>query len=153
MHIVSGGQTGADRAALDIAIERGMSWSGWCPKGGWAEDLPKPPNLLDQYLHLKETPLAHPLQRTQWNVRDSDAIFIITDGGGVAASIATRRAQESARSHGNPSIVVEAAGEIRHRHEARDRQTPRERGSRHLRSCPEASRHVVERLIMAGPAA
>jgi hypothetical protein len=35
MKIISGGQTGADRAALDVAIERGMFWGGWCPKGGW----------------------------------------------------------------------------------------------------------------------
>ena len=40
MKIISGGQTGVDRAALDEAIERGMDWGGWCPKGGWAEDLP-----------------------------------------------------------------------------------------------------------------
>jgi hypothetical protein len=39
MKIISGGQTGVDRAALDVAIERGISWGGWCPKGGWAEDF------------------------------------------------------------------------------------------------------------------
>lgn len=108
MHIVSGGQTGVDRAALDIAIERGMPWGGWCPKGGWAEDLPNPPGLLERYPHLKETPLAHPLQRTEWNVRDSDAILIITDGGGLSVSIGTRRAQEWARRHGKPFLVVDA---------------------------------------------
>ena len=36
--IVSGGQTGVDRAALDVAIELGIPYRGWCPKGGWAED-------------------------------------------------------------------------------------------------------------------
>ena len=46
MKIISGGQTGADRAALDVAIERGMEWGGWCPKGGCAEDLPNAPGLL-----------------------------------------------------------------------------------------------------------
>ena len=40
MKIISGGQTGVDRAALDLAIERGLDWGGWCPKGGWAEDSP-----------------------------------------------------------------------------------------------------------------
>ena len=53
MKIISGGQTGVDRAALDVAIERGMDWGGWCPKGGWAEDLPDPPGLLPKYPHLK----------------------------------------------------------------------------------------------------
>ena len=42
MKIISGGQTGVDRAALDEAIERGMEWGGWCPKGGWGEDLTTP---------------------------------------------------------------------------------------------------------------
>ena len=40
--IVSGGQTGVDRAALDVAIELGIPYRGWCPKGGWAEDSTKP---------------------------------------------------------------------------------------------------------------
>ena len=47
--IVSGGQTGADRAALDIAIELGIAYGGWCPAGGWAEDFPEPPGLLAFY--------------------------------------------------------------------------------------------------------
>src|SRR3974390_1047297 len=40
LKIASGGQTGVDRAALDIACELGIAYRGWCPKGGWAEDLP-----------------------------------------------------------------------------------------------------------------
>ena len=39
MKLLSGGQTGVDRAALDVAIERGVAYGGWCPKGGWAEDF------------------------------------------------------------------------------------------------------------------
>ncbi len=108
MQIVSGGQTGVDRAALDVAIERGMRWGGWCPKGGWAEDLTKPPGLLTKYPQLKETPLAHPLQRTEWNVRDSNAALIITDGGGLSVSIGTRRAHEWARQHGKPYLIINA---------------------------------------------
>src|SRR5262247_3340324 len=89
MKIISGGQTGVDRAALDVAIECGMPWGGWCPKGGWAEDFPNPPGLLAKYPHLRETPLAHPLQRTEWNIRDSDATLIITDSEGMAVSVGT----------------------------------------------------------------
>jgi Circularly permutated YpsA SLOG family len=108
MKIISGGQTGADRAALDVAIERGMSWGGWCPKGGWAEDLPNPPGLLNKYPKLTETPLRQPEQRTEWNVRDSDAILIITDREGLAVSRGTKRAHEWADHYGKPLLVVDA---------------------------------------------
>ena len=108
MKIISGGQTGVDRAALDLAIERGMEWGGWCPKGGWAEDLPNPPGLLAKYPKLKETPQSNPLERTEWNVRDSDAALIITDGGGMSVSIGTGRAHRWAHQHGKPELVVDA---------------------------------------------
>ena len=109
MKIISGGQTGVDRAALDVAIERGLDWGGWCPKGGWAEDFPNPPGLLAKYSHLRETPGPHPLQRTEWNVRDSDATLIITDSGGLSVSIGTRRAHRWAHQHGKPELVVDAS--------------------------------------------
>jgi Circularly permutated YpsA SLOG family len=108
MKIIGGGQTGVDRAALDLAIERGMDWGGWCPKGGWAEDFPSAPGLLTKYPKLKETPQSNPLQRTEWNVRDSDAALIITDGGGMSVSIGTGRAHQWARQHGKPELVVDA---------------------------------------------
>jgi hypothetical protein len=94
MKIISGGQTGVDRAALDVAIERGMEWGGWCPSGGWAEDFPDPPGMMARYPNLKETPLSNPVQRTEWNVRDSDASLIITDSTGEGVSIGTRRAHD-----------------------------------------------------------
>jgi len=109
MEIISGGQTGVDRAALDVAIERGMAWGGWCPKGGWAEDFPDPPGLLAKYPHLKETAHSHPLQRTEWNVRDSDATLIVTDSGGLSVSIGTRRAHQWAHQHGKPLLVIDAS--------------------------------------------
>ena len=109
MKIISGGQTGVDRAALDVARERGMAWGGWCPKGGWAEDFPDPPGLLVAYPKLRETTLAHPLQRTEWNVRDSDATLFITDGKGLPASIGTTRALHWARQHGKPFLIVDAS--------------------------------------------
>jgi hypothetical protein len=106
MKIISGGQTGVDRAALDIAIARGMAWGGWCPRGGWAEDFPVAPGLLGAYPNLQETPLANPLQRTQWNVRDSDATLILTTGEALAISIGTRRAHAWAHRHGKPELVL-----------------------------------------------
>lgn len=109
MKIISGGQTGVDRAALDVAIERGMSWGGWCPKGGWAEDLPDPPGLLNKYPRLRETPCSQPEQRTQWNVRDSDAVLIIADREGLSASKGTRFAQEWANRYDKPLLVIDVS--------------------------------------------
>jgi len=73
--IVSGGQTGVDRAALDAALELGLACGGWCPRGRRAEDGP----LADRY-PLAETPSADYAQRTEWNVRDSDGTLILTVG-------------------------------------------------------------------------
>ncbi len=109
MMIISGGQTGVDRAALDVAIERGLSWGGWCPKGGWAEDFPDPPGLLARYPSLRETPLADPAQRTEWNVRDSDAILIVVDRAGLPVSKGTMGAKEWARRHGKPVLAVDVS--------------------------------------------
>ena len=109
MKIISGGQTGVDRAALDVAIERQMAWGGWCPKGGWAEDLPNPPGLLARYPKLRETPLPHPLQRTRWNVRDSDATLIITDHDGLSVSIGTCGRIIARIVMPSPLLVVQAS--------------------------------------------
>jgi hypothetical protein len=85
--VVSGGQSGADRDALDWAIERGLAHGGWCPRGRKTEDEVLP----DRYL-LQETPSAAYLQRTEWNVRDSDATLIFTltdrlDGGSKRTAV------------------------------------------------------------------
>ena len=107
MKIISGGQTGVDRAALDVAIERGMPWGGWCPKGGWAEDLPDPPGLLNKYSRLRETPSRELQQRTEWNVRDSDATLIIADRKGLSISKGTTRAEEWASHYGKPLLIID----------------------------------------------
>jgi hypothetical protein len=69
--LVSGGQTGADRAALDWAIENGIPHGGWCPAGRRAEDGEIPARYA-----LTETPGRNYQQRTRWNVRDSDGTLI-----------------------------------------------------------------------------
>jgi hypothetical protein len=78
--IRSGGQTGVDRAALDFALRAGLSYGGWCPRGGWAEDFPAAPGLLARYPCLRETLSAEPEQRSAWNVRDSHATLILIHG-------------------------------------------------------------------------
>ena len=97
--LVAGGQTGADRAALDGAIGQGVPHGGWCPRGRKTEDGVLP----DRYL-LQETPTAAYLQRTEWNVRDSDATLIFTlddrlDGG-------SKRTGAFADSLGKPWLHV-----------------------------------------------
>jgi hypothetical protein len=90
--IISGGQTGADRAALDFAIEHGFSCGGWCPRQRRAEDG----DIPAQYI-LRETPASHYAQRTEWNVRDSDATVVfsiqarLTGGTRLTFELATRR--------------------------------------------------------------
>ena len=106
MILVSGGQTGVDRAILDVAIARGIGYGGWCPKGGWAEDLTAPPGLLAKYPNLQETPLADPAQRTEWNVRDADACMILVDDAGLDISKGTELANELAHRYRKPLLVV-----------------------------------------------
>jgi len=79
--LISGGQSGADQAGLDWAISRGVRHGGWCPKGRRSEDGP-----IASIYQLTETASASYLQRTEWNVRDSDVTLIFTlfdtlDGG------------------------------------------------------------------------
>lgn len=96
--IISGGQTGADRAALDLALAFGLPHGGWCPKGRWAEDGPIPANYL-----LDETPTDDPSLRTEWNVRDSDATLIVAHGPLAGGSSLTR---EFARQLGKPCLAL-----------------------------------------------
>lgn len=99
LQIISGGQTGADRAGLDFAIAHGFPHGGWCPKGRKALDGPLP----ERYL-LQETPSEDYPQRTEWNVRDSDGtvVFMLAAkaSGGSAKTLAV------ARKTGEPTFDV-----------------------------------------------
>lgn len=99
MKIVSGGQTGADRAGLDFAIENGIPHGGWCPKGRKAIDGP-----IDEKYLLKETPSANYLQRTEWNARDSDATVIFTLSEELTGG--SKRTAEFAEKHRKPWIHI-----------------------------------------------
>ena len=104
--IVTGGQTGVDRAALDVAMARSIPYGGWCPAGGWAEDLPEPPGLRARYRELVETPERRPAQRTEWNVRDSDATLILLAAPGIGCSSGTVFTQEQARHYCKPALIL-----------------------------------------------
>jgi len=104
VRIVSGGQTGADRAALDVAIDLGIDYGGWCPADGWAEDFPEPPGLSAVYPKLTATPYPDPAVRTHLNVRDSDATLIVWDGR--THSPGTELTIETAGELGRPLLVT-----------------------------------------------
>jgi hypothetical protein len=105
--IVTGGQTGVDRAALDVAVGLGISYGEWCPRGGWAEDFPEPPGVRAKFPLLKETPLADPAQRTAWNIRDSDVVVILVGDTGTRVSAGTMLARQLAEGQGKPTLVID----------------------------------------------
>lgn len=98
--IVSGGQTGADRAALDVAIALGLETGGWVPHGRRAEDGRVPV----RYAGLIETDTESYQTRTALNVRDSDATLVFSFGeptGGTALTLTL------AQSSGKPFLAVD----------------------------------------------
>lgn len=107
--VVSGGQTGVDRAALEVARELGLPVAGWCPAGGWAEDLPEPPGVRVRFPELRETPSADPAQRTRWNVRDSDAVLVLVPASGWD-SPGTRLTVATAAALDRPRLLTPVSG-------------------------------------------
>jgi hypothetical protein len=99
--IISGGQAGVDRAALDAALGVGVTIGGWCPRGRWAEDGPIPARYP-----LRETATDDPAERTRLNVHDSDATLILTLGPPDAG---TRLTVEIARELDRPLAVFDVA--------------------------------------------
>lgn len=130
--VISGGQTGVDRAALDAALEARTDIDGWCPQGRITEE-----GRLPERYTLKETPSSRYPERTEWNVRDSDGTLILTYGrllGGTAltAKFVTR--------HHKPSLRINLA----------DPAERRQAASRILRWMLESE---ISRLNIAGPRA
>lgn len=103
--IRSGGQTGSDRAALDTALKHGIPITGWCPAGGYAEDMTEPPGLLAKYPQLKPTESAEVSFRTRFNVRDSHATLIITPDE-LKDSPGTLLTAQHAEKLGRPLLIV-----------------------------------------------
>lgn len=95
--IVSGGQTGADRAALDWAIDNSIPHGGWCPKGRKAED-----GEIDARYQLQESTSASYLQRTEWNVRDSTGTVIFTLRTELSGG--SKKTADFAKKHKKPWI-------------------------------------------------
>ncbi|OPL15419.1 MAG: hypothetical protein AVO38_10530 [delta proteobacterium ML8_D] len=100
--IISGGQTGADQAALDIAIKLGISHGGWIPKGRLTEN-----GRLDDAYRLKEMDTASYNKRTEQNVIDSDGTLIISHGTLTGGSEYTR---DMAMGHERPWLHIDLNG-------------------------------------------
>ena len=129
VRIVSGGQTGADRAALDFALERGIPTGGFVPRGRLAEDG----RIPDRYPGLLEADSPDPAVRTALNVRGSDATLILSHGPLRGGSLLTLR--EASRA-GRPVLHLDL-----------DRISPEEAGAQ-LRAWLEARRPGI--LNVAG---
>ncbi len=101
--VISGGQTGVDRAALDVAIEVGIEHGGHCPRGRRAEDGPIAPRY-----RLTETSSANYAVRTKRNVIDSNATLILyrsaLEGG-------TKLTQQLAQRYGRPCLSVDLSSD------------------------------------------
>ena len=96
--IMSGGQTGADRAALDFAIEYEIDHGGWMPEGRLAEDGP-----IDDRYALTELPGGGYAQRTEKNVEDADGTLIVSRGQLTGGSLLTR---QFAEKHARPCLHI-----------------------------------------------
>ena len=101
--IVSGGQTGADRAALDWAIANHLEHGGWCPAGRLAED-----GSIHPRYHLRETKSPAYPERTLLNVEHSDATLIVSPNHPTGGTLLT---VQHAREMGKPILVVTCENE------------------------------------------
>ncbi len=126
--IVSGGQTGADRAGLDAGLALGLAVGGWCPRGRRAEDGAVPARYP-----LQETPSTAYRERTRLNVRDSDATLILCRGPLTGG---TRLTADIARKMGRPLRIADLSRRV---------QAPA--------AAAWLRRHGVRRLNIAGPRA
>ncbi|MFK7817811.1 MAG: putative molybdenum carrier protein [Planctomycetaceae bacterium] len=97
--IVSGGQTGVDRAALDCAMGLGFEVDGWCPAGRRSEDG----RIPDQY-PLRETETRNYAVRTRFNVRDSDGTLLIAP---MPLTRGTALTLSFAKSHPKPHLLID----------------------------------------------
>ena len=101
LRVVSGGQTGVDRGALDAALERGVPCGGWCPAGRLAED-----GVIPARYPVTELQDAGYDERTRKNVEDSDGTLIVTFG---RATGGTARTIELCEQLARPHLIVDAA--------------------------------------------
>ncbi|MBT5050157.1 MAG: molybdenum cofactor carrier [Rhodospirillaceae bacterium] len=106
LRIISGGQTGVDRAALDAALALGIDCGGWCPKGRRAEDG----RIADHY-PLQETESRDYARRTKANVQDSEGTLIILNDREATVSGGTRLTVKQAEKSDCALLVINVASD------------------------------------------
>lgn len=109
MKVISGGQAGVDRGGLLAALEVDLAVGGFCPRGRRAEDGKIP----DLFSFLIETPETNYLQRTEWNIRDSRATYLLHDGSMGPGSKATIR---MCKSWSRPCCVLDIRNRLSQSH-------------------------------------
>ena len=97
--IVSGGQTGSDRGALDAALDCGFPCGGWCPEGRIADD-----GVISAEYPVVELPGAGYRKRTIRNIVDSDGTVIFCHGEPIGGSSLTLR---QCQHLNKPHLVVD----------------------------------------------
>lgn len=98
--IITGGQTGADRAALDFALENDFATGGFVPKNRRAEDG----RISEKYPNLIETESENPAERTELNVKSTDATLILSHGDLAGGSLLTK---EFAEKYEKPFLHID----------------------------------------------
>ena len=129
--VISGGQTGVDQAALRAAQERGLHRGGWCPPGRECESGVIPTRFPLQETPQDRSPNAPGVprsQRTEWNVRDSDATLILRPQSTAKEDPGTDWTARCAARFGRPLLILDpedpdAASAIRQWLNAREIQT------------------------------
>lgn len=99
LRVISGGQSGVDRAALDVALELGLDCGGWCPAGRRAEDGP-----IGARYPLTETETVDYAERTRRNVADADATLVLCQGVLMGGTLLT---VQLAGAQGKPCLVID----------------------------------------------
>jgi predicted Rossmann-fold nucleotide-binding protein len=107
MKIISGGQTGVDRAALDVALELGIECGGFCPKGRKSED-----GVIPEKYPLTETTTDQYPERTELNVKTSDATLVLIDG---EADRGTALTISLCKLLNKPCIVIDLSKDEEHK--------------------------------------
>ena len=110
--VISGGQTGVDQAALRAAEACGLAIGGWCPPGRESEAGPIPARFPLRETPVERSPDAPQVPRslrTEWNVRDADAVLVLAAPRGAAADPGTAWAEACARRYGKPLLVCDPA--------------------------------------------
>jgi hypothetical protein len=131
MKIISGGQTGVDRAALDAALSLGVVCGGWCPAGRLDEN-----GIIPAHYPLQELPGGGYVERTARNVSETDGTAIFHTG---PLQEGTKATADFCTHHGKPCLLIDAS-----------RLAPTE-GAQQLKEFVQA--HRIEVLNVAGPRA